>query len=136
MRALIIGAGKVGYYLLKTLEDEGYTITLIERDRKLCTKIAEEFNVEVICGDGTDINVLKDAGIENIQVIAVVTGRDEESFVICQIARINFASTEIIARINNPKNRDVFRKIGGLKTVCNAEVISNLIESQLNKAIT
>lgn len=132
MRALIIGGGKVGFYLLKTLKDKGYRITLIERDKKLCAKIAEESNDEVICGDGTDIDVLKDAGIENTQVVAAVTGKDEENFVICQIVRINFESTEIIARINNPKNRTVFKEIGVRKTVCSTEVISNLIESELN----
>lgn len=131
MKVLIIGGGKVGYYLLKTLRKEGYKITLIEIDEKLCIKIAEEPNVEVICGDGTDINVLKDANIENIQVVAAVTGKDEENFVICQIIRMNFVSTEIIARVNNPKNRDIFKAIGVQKTVCSTEVISNLIESEL-----
>lgn len=134
MRALIIGGGKVGYYLLKTLKDKGYRITLIERDKRLSTKIAEEPNVEVICGDGTDIEVLKDAGIEYTQVVAAVTGKDEENFVICQIVRMNFISTEVIARINNPKNRAIFKAIGVRKTVCSTEVISNLIESELDSS--
>ena len=131
MRALIIGGGKVGYYLLKTLQEKGYRITLVERDQKLCTKIAEEPNVEVICGDGTDIDVIKDAGIESAQVVAAVTGKDEENFVICQIARVNF-NGEVIARINNPKNRAIFKAIGVRKTVCSTEVIANLIESELD----
>lgn len=131
MRALIIGGGKVGYYLLKTLQEKGYKITLVERDKKLCTKIAEEPNVEVICGDGTDIDVIKDAGIESAQVVAAVTGKDEENFVICQIARVNF-NGEVIARINNPKNRAIFKAIGVRKTVCSTEVIANLIESELD----
>lgn len=132
MKAMIIGGGKVGYYLLKTLQEKGYKTVVIERDRKLCSKIAEEPNVEVICGDGTDIDVLKDSGIEDSQVVAAVTGKDEENFVICQIVKINFKASEVIARINNPKNRAVFKAIGVRKTVCSTEVIANLIESELD----
>ncbi|WML36421.1 NAD-binding protein [Clostridium sp. OS1-26] len=132
MKALIIGGGKVGYYLLKTLQEKGYKTVVIERDKKLCSKIAEEPNVEVVCGDGTDIDVLKDSGIEDSQVVAAVTGKDEENFVICQIVKINFKSSEVIARINNPKNRAVFKAIGVRKTVCSTEVIANLIESELD----
>lgn len=131
MRALIIGGGKVGYYLLKTLQEKGYNITLVERDIRLCAKIAEEPNIEVICGDGTDIDILKDAGIEYAQVVAAVTGKDEENFVTCQIVKTNFEG-EIIARINNPKNRAIFKAIGVRKTVCSTEVIANLIESELD----
>ncbi len=132
MKAIIVGGGKVGYYLLKTLQEKGYKTILIERDRKICTKIAEEPNVEVICGDGTDIDILNDAGIEDTQVVAAVTGKDEENFVICQIVRTNFNTSEVIARINNPKNRPVFKAIGVKKTVCSTEVIANLIESELD----
>ncbi|MTK14023.1 MAG: TrkA family potassium uptake protein [Clostridiaceae bacterium] len=132
MKAMVIGGGKVGYYLLKTLQEKGYKTVVIERDRKLCSKIAEEPNVEVVCGDGTDIDVLKDSGIEDSQVVAAVTGKDEENFVICQIVKINFKSSEVIARINNPKNRAVFKAIGVRKTVCSTEVIANLIESELD----
>lgn len=132
MKALIVGGGKVGYYLLKTLQEKGYKTTLIESDKKICAKIAEEPNVEVICGDGTDMDVLKEAGIEDTHVVAAVTGKDEENFVICQIVRINFQAGEVIARINNPKNRPVFKAIGVRKTVCSTEVIANLIESELD----
>lgn len=130
MRALIIGGGKVGYYLLKTLKGKGYKITLIERDKQRCEIIAEEPDVDIICGDGTDIDVLRDSGIEETEVVAAVTGKDEENFVICQMVKINF-NIETIARINNPKNRKVFKAIGVKKTVCSTEVIANLIESEL-----
>lgn len=132
MRAIIIGGGKVGYYLLKTLKDEGYEITLIEKDASICNKIAEKFDVDIICGDGTDIEVLKDAGIEYSEIVAAVTGKDEENFTICQIIKINFNHCKTIARINNPKNSSIFKALGIDKTVCSTEVIANLIESELN----
>lgn len=132
MKALVIGGGKVGYYLVKTLKDKGYKITLIERDKDLCNKIAEELEIDVIYGDGTDIEVLRDAGIYDTEIVAAVTGKDEENFTICQIVKMKFCYCETIARINNPKNRQVFKALGIDKTVCSTEVIANLIESELN----
>lgn len=132
MRAIIVGGGKVGYYLLKTLKDKGCKVTLIEKNKDMCNKIAEEFNVDIICGDGTDIDVLRDAGIECSEIVAAVTGKDEENFTICQIIKINFNYCKTIARINNPKNSAIFKELGIDKTVCSTEVIANLIESELN----
>lgn len=128
MKAVIIGGGKVGYYLFKTLIEKHYNVVLVERERALCNKIAEELDGEIICGDGTDPEVLKDADIDRAEVVAAVTGKDEENLVICQMAKINFNVNKTIARINNPKNRPIFKALGVDKTVCSTEVIANLIE--------
>lgn len=132
MKAVVVGGGKVGYYLLKTLVERKHKVTLIEFDKKICDKIADEFdNVDVICGDGTSIEVLKDADIENAEVVAAVTGKDEENLVICEVAKVNFNVNKTIARINNPKNRKLFKVLGVDKTVCSTDVIANLIEWEL-----
>lgn len=131
MKAIIVGGGKVGYYLLKTLMEKGYKVIMIEKNMKICEKVAEELNVEVICGDGTDINILRDAEVENAKIAAAVTGHDEENFVICQTIKNNYEGIDTIARVNNPKNQEVFKALGVDNTVCSTEVISNLIEIQL-----
>lgn len=128
MKTIIIGGGKVGYNLLKTLKERDYDVTLIERDKETCMKIAEDFNADVIWGDGTNLEVLKDAGIEEAEIIAAVTGADEENLVICQIAKLSFNTKKTIARVNNPKNMTMFKKLGIDNTVCSTEVIANLIE--------
>jgi trk system potassium uptake protein TrkA len=128
MKTIIIGGGKVGYNLLKTLKRRDYEVTLIERDMSTCTKIAEDFETDVIWGDGTNLDVLMDAGIEEAEIIAAVTGSDEENLVICQIAKISFNAQKTIARINNPHNIDMFKKLGIDNAVCSTEVIANLIE--------
>lgn len=128
MKTIIIGGGKVGYNLLKTLKERGYEVALVERDKSTCLKIAEDFNTEVIWGDGTNLQVLKDAGIEEADIVAAVTGSDEENLVICQIAKLSFGSKKTITRVNNPKNMIMFKKLGIDNTVCSTEVIANLIE--------
>jgi trk system potassium uptake protein len=128
MKAIIVGGGKVGYYLFKTLRENRYNVVLIERERALCKKISEEIDGEIICGDGLDLEVLKDADIRRAQVVAAVTGKDEENLIICQMAKMNFNVKKTIARINNPKNGPIFKALGVDEIVCNTEVIGNLIE--------
>lgn len=134
MRSIIIGGGKVGFNLLKTMKERGHLVTLIERDRALCEKIADETDGNIIWGDGTDLEVLRDAGIEDAEIIAAVTGTDEENLVICQIAKISYEGKTTIARVNNPKNMTMFKTLGIDSTVCSTDVIANLIESELDKS--
>ncbi|KOA18178.1 Trk system potassium uptake protein TrkA [Clostridium homopropionicum DSM 5847] len=131
MKAIIVGGGKVGYYLFKTLREKSYDVVLVERGKDQCDKISEELDGEIICGDGTDSEVLKDADIQRAEVVAAVTGKDEENLVICQMAKMNFGVNKTIARINNPKNRPIFKALGVDRTVCSTEVISNLIEGAI-----
>jgi len=133
MKSIIIGGGKIGYNLFRTLKERGHEVTLVERDKDTCLKVAEDINANVIWGDGTDLEVLKDAGIEDAEIIAAVTGTDEENLVICQIAKMSFDNKKTIARVNNPKNMTMFKTLGIDNTVCSTEVIANLIEFELDK---
>ena len=77
--------------------------------------------------------MLKDAGIDDAEVVAAVTGSDEENLVICQIAKTTFNVSKTIARVNNPKNITMFKELGVDKTVCSTAVIANLIEYEIDK---
>ncbi|MEG1256595.1 TrkA family potassium uptake protein [Clostridium sp.] len=131
MRAVVIGGGKVGYYLIKNLLDIGCSITLIEKDYDICEKISNELDIDVICGDGSNLEDLAEAIEGSNTVVAAVTGKDEENLIICQMTKLNFSIKSAIARINNPKNRQLFNKLGITSTVCSTEVISTLIENEL-----
>ena len=133
MASIIIGGGKLGYYLLKTLQERKVDTILIERDPVRSAKIAEELDVTVIAGDGTDIDVLKEAGIEKAGIVAAVTGTDEENLVICKIAKASFSIPITFARVNNPKNTAMFKALGIDNTACSTEVIANLIERELER---
>lgn len=130
MKAIVVGGGKVGYYIYKTLKEKHFEVVLIEKDKNICTRIAEELNGEIIYGDGSDLEILQIAGIQDAEVVAAVTGKDEENLVICQMAKIDFNIGKTIARINNPKNRPIFKALGVDRTVCSTEVIANLIEDE------
>ncbi|MFZ2539370.1 MAG: NAD-binding protein [Oscillospiraceae bacterium] len=132
MDAIIIGGGKIGYNLLKTLKERKHRVVLIEKDKDICLKIADTLDADIICGDGTDPEVLIDAGINNAEIVAAVTGTDEENMVICQIAQVSFNIKKTIARVNNPKNISMFKALGVDRIVCSTVLIADMIQYELD----
>lgn len=128
MKVIVIGGGKVGFYLAKNLLNRRHNVTLIEKSKEVCNKISNKLDIDIIYGDGTDMEVLKDSDIDIADVVVAATGKDEENLVICEVAKENFNIQETIARVNNPKNQYVFKMLSVDKTVCSTEVISNLID--------
>ncbi len=132
MNIVIIGGGKVGYYLAKTLLSFNHKVSVVEMDRKLCEKLADELNITVYHGDATNIDVLKNADAEKADIFIAVTGQDEENLIACQLAKNNFRVKKTIARVNNPKNTNVFLKLGVDSPVSSTTVITDLIEQEVD----
>ncbi|WP_234946054.1 potassium channel family protein [Caldanaerobius fijiensis] len=128
---MVIGGGKVGYYLVKTLVKQHHQVRLIELDQDRCNSIAKELGIFVMNADGTNIQDLEDAGIEDSDVVVAVTGKDEVNLAICQLAKIKFGIQKVIARVNNPKNERVFKELGVGKAVSSTSLIANMIENEL-----
>ena len=101
MYVIVAGGGKVGFYLAKTLLQEGHEVLLIEKDRRKVERTAEELGSMVLRGDACEASTLAEAGTERADVVVAVTGDDEDNLVICQMAKRKFKAGRAIARINN-----------------------------------
>jgi trk system potassium uptake protein TrkA len=112
MFVLVVGGGKVGYYLAKELIDSGHEVALMEKDSTRARQIADEIGSIVIAHDGCEGKYLAEAGCNRADVVAAVTGDDEDNLVICQMAKHHFDVPRTIARVNNPKNEVLFRHLG------------------------
>src|SRR3954449_1785940 len=112
MFVLVIGGGKVGYYLTKELIDSGHEVVLMEKDRDRANQIADEIGSIVIAHDGCEGTYLAQAGANRADIVAAVTGDDEDNLVICQMAKHHFDVPRTIARVNNPKNEELFKHLG------------------------
>lgn len=132
MKIVIIGAGKVGYYLVKTLLPYKHRITIIEKTPEFCSKLAADLDVEVIHGDGTDIDLLSEVGVEHADAFIAVTGKDQDNLIACQLAKRNFGAKRTIARVNNPKNISVFQKLGVDLAVSSTSIIADMIEKEID----
>lgn len=132
MYIVIAGGGKVGYYLVKTLQQYKHKISVIERQKDLCEKIANELNVCAVNGDGTDIEHLTECMVNAADIFIAVTGKDEDNLIACQLAKRNFGVRRTIARVNNPKNITVFEKLGVDIAVSSTSIIADLIEQEVD----
>ncbi len=131
MYIIVVGGGKVGYYLTKTLVNEGYEVFLIEKNAQKVRTYTERFGAVVMQGDGAEAETLARAGAARADVVIAVTGDDEDNLVICQMAKARFGVERTIARVNNPKNEELFRRLGIDVTVSQTNVILSIIEQQI-----
>ncbi len=132
MFVVVVGGGKVGYYLAKTLVSRGHEVTVIEKVPELCERIAHDMGVRVINGDGTDPAILADADADQAGVIAAVAGHDEENLVVCQVAKRNFQVPRAVARINNPKNERIFTMLGVDAAISGTAILARMIEQEID----
>lgn len=132
MYIVISGGGKVGYYLVKTLQQYKHRVTVIEKQKDLCEKIANQLNVCVVNGDGTNIEHLTECLVNEADIFIAVTGKDEDNLIACQLAKRKFGVSRTIARVNNPKNITVFEKLGVDIAVSSTSIIADLIEQEVD----
>lgn len=131
MYIVIIGAGKIGYFLAKRL-CPGNTVAIVDRDRLRCEEIAKELEAMVISGDGCDPRILEEAGIARADVVAAVTGDDEDNLVICQLAKERFNVRRTVGRVNNPDNEHTFAELGVDVPVDSTKIIAKVIEEEVS----
>jgi len=128
MYIIVVGGGKVGYYLTKSLMGEGHEVLVIENDPQQYAVLTDELAANVFQGDGCEVSVMEEVGMGRADVVVAVTGNDEDNLVVCQVAKHKFNVPRTIARINNPKNENIFRKLGIDVTVSSTELILSQIE--------
>jgi trk system potassium uptake protein TrkA len=131
MYIIVVGGGKVGYFLSLALLSEGHEILIIEREADKCKVIAEELGSVVMRGDGCEVRTLEDAGANRADLLVAVTHRDEVNLVACQVAKHKFGVKRTIARISNPKNEALFKMLGIDVTVSSTNLILEQIEEKL-----
>ncbi|MGE5262775.1 MAG: potassium channel family protein [Acidobacteriota bacterium] len=131
MYIIVAGGGKVGYYLSKTLLNQGHEVLVIEKDKRKCEVITADLGSICQRGDATDSLLMEEAGMARADLAIAVTGDDEDNLMICQMAKKKFNVARTIARINNPKNEAIFKLLGIDQTVS----VTDLILAQIEKEI-
>ena len=132
MYALIAGGGKVGSNLARTLIREGHEVTLIEQRHARFERLEHEFEHQVLLGDATEIYVLERAGVARPpDIVAALTGDDEDNLIICQLSKEKYGVQKVIARVNDPRNQAHFDLLGISPTVSATRGLMALIEHEV-----
>src|ERR671939_1996936 len=119
MYVLIAGGGKAGANFMRTLLRNGHEATLIEQRRDRFERLEQEFEHQVLLGDATELFVLERAGIARPpDIVAALTGDDEDNMIVGQIAREKYGVPKVIARVNDPRNQEHFDLLGISPTIC------------------
>jgi len=133
MHIVIVGGGKDGYFLAKKLHQDKHKVILIEEDKATCEELAKDLNrILVINGDGCDPKALEKAGVDRADVLAAVTGEDEDNFIICQLAKEKFDVSRTVARVNDPKNERIFSELGVDVPINATSIIAKIVEEEVS----
>ena len=133
MNIVIMGGGKVGESLARRiLEGRRHEVRIIESDRARSLQLANALDVEIICGDGTNIDMLENAGVRDADCFIAISGDDANNLVASQLAKQYFGAKKVIARANDPRNLETMRVLGMDYAVSSTEIIAQMIEQEAN----
>src|SRR5438876_11815440 len=130
MYIIVVGAGKVGYYLAKELLEapEGHEVLITELEAAKVERVTRELGDIALRGDGCEAATMEKAGYGRADMVIAVTGDAEDNLVVCQVAKAKFSVPRTAARINNPKNETIFQQLGIDTTVSTTAAIPAQIE--------
>ena len=110
MRTLIVGGGRVGLALATRLEQRGEFVVVVENDGDRQEKIRND-GLTVHNGDGTEVDVLRDAGIAEAKTVVATTDDDNANLLVCQTANTKFDIENVYARVNDSQNMAAFEAL-------------------------
>jgi len=128
---IIAGGGEVGYYLSKEFIEGGHEVLVIEPESKLRERLEDELGDITLAGEGYRIESLDEAGVSRADVFIAATDADENNLAACQLAKLKYRVPRVVAKLNNPRNRNVFRKLGIEYTVDVAALLLENLKAQI-----
>jgi trk system potassium uptake protein TrkA len=135
MFIIVVGGGKLGTYLARALLEARHEVVVIEKVERKAQALAQTLNAEIAqVGDGCDPLVLEEAGATRADVVIADTGDDEDNLVICLVTKKRFTKPRTIARVNNPKNKQIFEELGIDSVVSGTEIVMKMVAEEINRA--
>jgi trk/ktr system potassium uptake protein len=132
MNVIIAGGGSVGRYMAGQLQDSGHSVTLIDNNNAVVTQgraTRTPVGVTWYLGDACEVATLSAIGAAQADVVAAVTGDDEDNLVVSLLSKQEFAVPRVLARVNNPKNEWMFNDMWGVDvSVSTPHLLTGLVE--------
>lgn len=132
MRIILIGGGKIVYFLARQFINEGYHVTIINRDPQDARDLAQRTRATVVLGEGSSPERLNEAGAMRADVVLALTEHDQDNLIACQLAKRLYGVRRTLALVNDPDNEELFQKLGVGVAFSATRVIASLIERQTN----
>lgn len=133
MHIIIVGCGSTGKALANHLVSEGHEVVIVESDEEHAKTLAESMDALIIHGDGSTTEILKDAGIEKADAIAISTPDDNTNLTICQIAK-KFKVPRIVSRVNDPAKKDLYLGLDITAAISPSAAVVSYIKNALTQS--
>ena len=117
MKAIVVGCGRVGSAVAKKLTKSGWDVTAIDENEEALARLGEHWSGGFVVGHGMDVNVLREAGIEEADAVVVATNGDNTNIVVGQVAQKRFGVGCVVVRVLDPARAEFYAS-RGLRTVC------------------
>ena len=117
MKALVIGCGRVGSSIALQLQQEGWEVTVVDENEDALSRLGDHWPGLFLVGHGMDVEILREAGIEDADAVVVSTDGDNTNLVIGQVAQKRFGIDCVVVRVLDPARAD-FYSARGMRTVC------------------
>jgi trk/ktr system potassium uptake protein len=108
MKAMIVGCGRVGSALARSLADEGWEVVVIEEREEALARLGGDWRHTVVLGHGMDADVLEEAGIEDADMLIAATDGDNTNLIIAQVATKRYRVAHVAARIQDPARAEAY----------------------------
>ena len=112
VHVVVVGCGRVGSGLARTLEESGHTVAVVDRRSKAFDRLPPDFAGETVLGVGFDRDRLVAAGIERATALAAVTNGDNSNILVARVARETFGIERVVARIYDPRRAKIYERLG------------------------
>ncbi len=130
MKIVIVGCGRTGAFLAGLLDSGGHEVTTVDLERSSFMHLPEGFKGTTILGNGTDLDVLRQAGVEKADALLTLTQGDNRNLMAAQIAKQIFGVKQVIAKVNDPIRATTYRE-HGIGTFSRTSIIGTLLEAML-----
>jgi len=112
MYVIIVGCGRVGSELAKLLSQEGHNVVVIDRSQSSFDRLGGTFNGLTMTGNGFDLGLLKQVGIEKADAFCAVTNGDNTNLICAQVAKKIFKVPKVLARVYDPQRAHIYTALG------------------------
>jgi trk system potassium uptake protein TrkA len=135
VKALVIGCGRVGSAVALQLQGSGWDVTVLDENEDALGRLGENWIGGFVVGHGMDLQLLREAGIEDADAVVVTTDGDNTNIVIAQAAQKHFQVPTVVARVLDPA-RAQFYATRGMRIVCPTSAAIETLVSAVRTAET
>ena len=130
MNVTIVGCGRTGAFLAELLDRSGDTVSIVDLDRSAFKRLPADFKGTPVLGDGTDMDILRQGGIEKADAFVALTQGDNRNLMAAQIAKKIFGVQQVVAKVNDPIRAATYRG-EGLYTFSRTTILGTLLQAVL-----